>query len=82
MQSLRISVQVSVQEINESDPVSMQIFFLLGQLPGGIFFKDLEKIWIQIQQTKISKKNKLKRIMSVESSAPASNQSNLNETEV
>ena len=48
MASLRISVQVSVSMINESDPKSMQLFFLLGLLPGGIGVDDLDKIWILI----------------------------------
>ena len=34
--SLRLSAQLSVQAIQESDPESMDLLLLLGLLPGGI----------------------------------------------
>ena len=36
--------------INESDSISMQLFFLLGLMPGGIRFEDLDEIWVLISQ--------------------------------
>ena len=36
MISLRLSAQVSIQFIQDSDPESMDLFYLLGMLPGGI----------------------------------------------
>ena len=45
----------------------MQFFFLLGQLPGGIEMKDLETIWKYIDQTEVSEKEKLKRILTISS---------------
>jgi len=35
MASLRLSVQVSVKMIEESDPACLQLFFIMAMLPGG-----------------------------------------------
>ena len=42
MISLRLSAQVSIQFIQDSDPESMDLFYLLGMLPGGIAPSDLD----------------------------------------
>ena len=43
--SLRLSAQVSIQSIEETDPESMDLFFLLGLLPGGVSPSDLDHMW-------------------------------------
>lgn len=45
MASLRLSVHVSVKMIKDSDPVSLQLFLLLGLLPGGVKKAELKEIW-------------------------------------
>lgn len=50
----------------------MQFFFLLGQLPGGIEIKDLEKIWKYIQETGVSDKEKLRKILTFDSKKSSS----------
>lgn len=44
MASLRLSVHVSVQMIEETDPECLKLFLLLGFLPGGIRDDELEAI--------------------------------------
>lgn len=48
MISLRLSAQVSIQFIQDSDPESMDLFYLLGMLPGGIAPHDLDFLWQRI----------------------------------
>ena len=48
MISLRLSAQVSIQFIQDSDPESMDLFYLLGMLPGGIAPQDLDFLWQRI----------------------------------
>lgn len=43
--SLRLSAQLSFQVIQESDPESMDLLYLLGLLPGGITSNDLDYLW-------------------------------------
>lgn len=43
--SLRISIQLSFQAIEENDPESVDLLYLLGLLPGGIRPKDLDYLW-------------------------------------
>ena len=42
MASLTISAQVSIHYIRENDPESMDLFFLLGMLPGGVSTTELD----------------------------------------
>ena len=46
MASLRISAQVSIQFISESDPETMNLFYILGMLPGGLSPDDLDCLWM------------------------------------
>jgi hypothetical protein len=39
----------------DSDPESMDLFFLLGMLPGGISPRELDHLWHKI--TQVSKKS-------------------------
>ena len=48
-QSLTIPAQVSIQFIMDSDIESMDLFFLLGMLPGGISPKDLDELWLKVE---------------------------------
>ena len=48
--SLRLSAQLSVQAIQESDPESMDLLYLLGLLPGGIKPNELDYLWIRVSQ--------------------------------
>ena len=48
MASLQLSAEVSIQYIADSDPESMDLFYLLGMLPGGIIPKDLDGMWSKI----------------------------------
>ena len=48
MASLQLSAQVSIQFIKDSDPESMELFYLLGMLPGGISPKELDILWAKI----------------------------------
>ena len=47
MASLRLSVHVSVQMIEETDPECLMLFLLLGMLPGGIRNDELDDIQCQ-----------------------------------
>ncbi|CDW76896.1 UNKNOWN [Stylonychia lemnae] len=42
---LRILVEIIINHIDNEDPKTVQFFFLIGQLPGGIKDKELQKIW-------------------------------------
>ena len=57
MASLQISAEVSIQFIKDSDPESMELFYLLGMLPGGIAPKDLDKLWAKIMEYKNQNRN-------------------------
>ena len=46
--SLRLSAQVSIQFIKDSDPESMDLFLLLGMLPGGVSPSDLDYLWRKV----------------------------------
>ena len=46
--SLRLSATVSFQQIDENDPESVDLLFLLGQLPGGINPEDLDYLWLKV----------------------------------
>ena len=48
MASLTISAQVSIQFIRENDPESMDLFFLLGMLPGGLSSTELDLLWNKV----------------------------------
>ena len=67
--SLRLSVHVSVKMIEESDPVCMQLFLLLGFLPGGINYEELDKIWVILQKIErlgtMQKNKDLRRVSSI-----------------
>lgn len=45
MASLRMSLQVSITQINEYDKESMKLFFILGMLPAGVLPTELDVIW-------------------------------------
>jgi len=66
MASLRLSVHVSVKMIDENDVVSMQLFLVLGLLPGGITIKELDSLWDLVKkcQPNLQKKN-LKKLPSI-----------------
>jgi len=49
--SLRLSVHVSVSTIEESDPECMQLFLLLGLLPSGLRYDELDSLWFFIQKS-------------------------------
>ena len=51
--SLRLSSQLSFQAIEESDPESVDLLYLLGLLPGGINPTDLDYLW-----GKVTKQNR------------------------
>ena len=40
---------MSIEFISESDSESMNLFYLLGMLPGGIAPDDLDKLWEQVE---------------------------------
>lgn len=46
MASLRLSVHCSVEMILKSDPASLQLFLILGLLPGGIRKDELSELWV------------------------------------
>ena len=48
MKSLQLSAQVSIEFISKSDPETMDLFYLLGMLPGGISPKELNEIWSKV----------------------------------
>lgn len=54
MVSLRLSATVSFQQIEESDPESLDLLFLLGLLPKGVNATDLDYLWSKV--TKQSRK--------------------------
>ena len=72
--SLRLSVHVSVKMIEESDPVCMQLFLLLGFLPGGINYEELDKIWVILQKIErlgtMQKNKDLRRVSSIITDGP------------
>jgi hypothetical protein len=43
--SLRISIYISIQMLQETDPVCMSLFYLLGMLPGGVTDDELGNLW-------------------------------------
>ena len=62
--SLRLSIQASVRMFEESDPASMQLFLLLGMMPAGVRYDELDELWVIIDKNKRNCKQKsaLKRI--------------------
>ena len=48
--SLRLSAQISIQFIKDSDPESMDLFLLLGLLPGGLTPSDLDLLWKKVTE--------------------------------
>lgn len=45
MTAIKASVHISVESLQNSDPDCMLLIHLLSMLPGGIFAKDLDKLW-------------------------------------
>lgn len=43
--SLKVSLDASVQAIRAHEPQAIELFCLLGMLPSGIKTKDLEQLW-------------------------------------
>ena len=52
--SLRLSAQLSIQFIKDTDPESMDLFLLLEMLPGGVTPTDLDLLWKKV--TELTKK--------------------------
>ena len=52
MASLQLSAQVSIEFIKYSDPETMDLFYLLGMLPGGIHTKELDHLWNRVLEYK------------------------------
>ena len=52
--SLRLSAQLSIQFIKDTDPESMDLFLLLEMLPGGVTPTDLDLLWNKV--TELTKK--------------------------
>ena len=48
--SLRISAQLAIQTIQDNDPESMDLLYLLCLLPGGISHDDLDYLWNKVMQ--------------------------------
>ena len=48
--SLRLSAQLSFQAIEESDPESVDLLYLLALLPGGINPADLDLLWDKVRR--------------------------------
>ena len=46
--SLRLSTHISVQAIQDNDPESMDLLYLLSLLPGGIIPEDLDLLWAKV----------------------------------
>ena len=53
--SLTLSAQVSIQFIRENDPESMDLFFILSMLPGGVTPAELDLLWSKHNQLKTIK---------------------------
>lgn len=53
MASLRLSVQVSVKMIQESDPACMMLFFVLALLPGGVTEQEIQQM--EVFMTKLQR---------------------------
>ena len=69
-ESLAISAQVSIQFIMDSDIETMDLFFLLGMLPGGVSPKDLDELWHKVTSaSKSPKAYKLEKAESFKGSA-------------
>ena len=54
--SLRISAAVSIRFISESDPETMNLFYLLGMMPGGITPNELDCLWKKIKECRSTTK--------------------------
>lgn len=50
LMSLKICAQISIQHFQENDQESMELFFLLGLLPGGISNFELDELWVEVQK--------------------------------
>ena len=48
--SLRMSAEVSIQHILDTDGESADLFFLLGLLPGGLIKSEIEHLWQQLMK--------------------------------
>ena len=43
--SLRVSLEASIKVLEKEDPQSLQFFFFIGMLPGGIEEEELNECW-------------------------------------
>ena len=43
--SLRLSLEASIKILEKEDKESLQFFFLVGMLPGGIEEEELQELW-------------------------------------
>ena len=64
--SLRLSSHLAIEAIEESDPESVDLLYLLGLLPGGINPTDLDYLW-----GKVTKQNRKMHIEAKQNASAA-----------
>jgi hypothetical protein len=45
MGSLKVSMDISIKQLSETEPLAIKIFWLIGLLPGGCTKEDLDDLW-------------------------------------